>query len=85
MKVKYVNESSDTDKKYLEMGKKYEVDEVIIHSWNTTVYLKKFKNVGFNSVCFDDEFQEDLDNAIHYFWDNEHEDWYRDIFFRDFY
>lgn len=84
MRVKCVNINSDKDKKYLELNKNYEVDEVIIHSWNTTVYLKRFKNVGFCSSCFDDKFQEELDEAIDYFWENPDEDWYG-VFFRDFY
>lgn len=84
MKVKYINKDSTVDKEYLELNKEYEVNEVIIHDCHTTVYLKGFGYIGFNSCCFDENFREDLHNAISYFWNNPHEDWYGDIFFRDF-
>lgn len=36
----------------LVIGKTYEVDEVIVHSYHTRVYLKGFKD-WFNSVAFE--------------------------------
>lgn len=56
---------SNEECKELEIGKQYEVEEVVIHSWNTKVYLKNGK--GYNSCMFDDKFQKKLNEAIDVF------------------
>ena len=79
--VKLINEY---DKKYLELGKTYEVSQVIIHGWSTDVYLKGFEDcIGFNSCCFDDDFQKELDDAIEWF-DEYPDEWGYDIFIKDY-
>ena len=37
---------------YLKPKVVYTVDRIEVHSWHTTVYLKDFPGVGFNSVHF---------------------------------
>lgn len=44
----YDHEQEST-KKLLRPDSRYEVDNIIVHSWNTEVYLKGF-NMPFNSV-----------------------------------
>ena len=59
------------DKVYpeLEVGKEYEVVDVVIHSYLTSVYLENGKH--YNSVMFDNKFQKKLDKAIDTFNDDE--------------
>lgn len=46
----------------LEIGKEYEVVDVVIHSWSTDVYLENGKH--YNSSMFDNKFQKKLDKMI---------------------
>ena len=49
----------------LKVGKEYKVDEVVIHSYSTDVYLENGNY--YNSCMFDDEFQNKLDEVIDMF------------------
>lgn len=49
----------------LKVGEEYNVEEVVIHSYSTDVYLENGNY--YNSVMFDDEFQDKLDEAIDMF------------------
>lgn len=49
----------------LEIGKEYEVEEVIIHSYSTDVYLENGKH--YNSSMFDNKFRNKLDKVIDMF------------------
>lgn len=51
--------------KEIEIGKAYEVEEVVIMSYSTKVYLKNGQS--YNSVMFDNAFQKKLDKAIDIF------------------
>lgn len=84
MTVKCVRIDKDYDKNYLEKNKEYNACKVVIHSWSTTVFLSEFEGEGFSSCYFDNKFQEALDEAIHYFWEHEDEEYYG-VFVRDFY
>ena len=55
------------DKVYseLEVGKEYEVEEVIIHSSSTDVYLENGNN--YNSCMFDKKFRDRLHEVIDMF------------------
>jgi hypothetical protein len=37
----------------MQIGDKFKVNDIAIHSWNTDVYLDEFPNRNFNSVFFD--------------------------------
>lgn len=41
-------------KKYLEIGREYTVEKIVVHNWSTEIWLKEIPNVMFNSVFFDD-------------------------------
>ena len=41
-------------KKYLELGKEYTVEKTKVEGWSTSVWLKEFPNIRFNSVFFED-------------------------------
>ncbi len=44
----------NTDPKgLLEVGKKYEVEGIEVHSWHTKVFLTDFPGKQFNSIWFD--------------------------------
>lgn len=49
----------------LEVGKEYEVEEVVIHSWSTDVYLENGNY--YNSSMFDNKFQNKLHKVIDMF------------------
>jgi len=49
----------------LEVGKEYEVEEVVIHSWSTDVYLENGNY--YNSSMFDNKFQNKLSKVIDMF------------------
>ena len=55
------------DKVYseLEVGKEYKVEDVVIHSCSTDVYLENGKH--YNSSMFDDKFRNKLDKVIDMF------------------
>ena len=55
----------------LELNTYYEVETVYINGWSTDVYLTGF-DYPFNSVLFDDTFQEAWQEAINWF--NKHPD-----------
>lgn len=38
--------------KHLKFSNTYTVDETVIHTWSTDVYLKEVPGVAFNSVIF---------------------------------
>ncbi|MEB4780810.1 hypothetical protein P5G60_03345 [Paenibacillus jamilae] len=62
-KVRYMNRGGyDKDRewanKHLVKGQAYTIDQVEIHQSSTTVYLAEVPGHGFNSVCFDDVFEE---------------------------
>lgn len=55
--VKFTNpnagwDSGDFAKRYLELNKFYDVEDVIVYAWNTDVYLKDFEDTSFNSAHF---------------------------------
>lgn len=53
-------------KKYLELEKEYEIDHTNISGFHTSVYLKEFPNISFNSVSFEDVIeQSEEDNELH--------------------
>ena len=45
----------DINSPLLEVGKKYIVVNVDVHSWHTKVELEEFPNIVFNSVCFEEK------------------------------
>lgn len=45
----------DENSPMLEVGKKYTVVSICIHSWHTEIELEEFPGVAFNSVCFEEE------------------------------
>lgn len=45
-------------KKHLAVGGKYTVDYTEVHNWHTDVYLKEVPNVAFNSVHFQELYDE---------------------------
>ena len=45
---------NDDPRHVLVEGEKYVVERTEVHSWHTKVYLEDFKNLRFNSVCFED-------------------------------
>ena len=49
----------------LEVGKEYEVEKVIIHSWSTDVYLENGNY--YNSCMFDEKFKDKLHQVIDMF------------------
>lgn len=54
--VKFTNQGKTTINprdNVLEIGKKYELDRIEMHSWHTNIFLKDFPNNSFNSVDFD--------------------------------
>lgn len=38
----------------LEVGKEYTLEDIIVHSWHTIVYIEEFPDVEFNSVAFEE-------------------------------
>ena len=42
------------DRYLLEIGKRYHVTDVEVHSWHTDVRLEEFPDCVFNSVCFEE-------------------------------
>lgn len=38
----------------LEVGKEYTLEDIVVHSWHTIVYIKEFPDVEFNSVAFEE-------------------------------
>lgn len=38
----------------LEVGKEYTLEDIVVHSWHTIVYIKEFPDVKFNSVAFEE-------------------------------
>ena len=38
----------------LEIGKIYNMVDIIVHSWDTEIYLEEFPNIPFNSVVFEE-------------------------------
>lgn len=46
---------------YLTVGRRYQVDRVVVHDSVTDVYLKDYPGKGFNSVCFDLDIADDLE------------------------
>lgn len=38
----------------LEGGKEYTLEDIVVHSWHTIVYIKEFPDVEFNSVAFEE-------------------------------
>ena len=85
MTVKYVNKN-DCDKG-LTLGKEYEVVNCVVHGWSTDVILinDNGEEKWYNSVMFDDNFQNELQEAIEELRDEKYEvgDWY-DIYIKDF-
>lgn len=68
MKVKVktnVDPWNDKVHSELEVGKEYEVEEVIIHSYSTDVYLENGNH--YNSSMFDNKFRNKLDKVIDMF------------------
>lgn len=39
-------------KKYLNLEQEYTIENIIVGSWCTDIYLKEFPNIKFNSVQF---------------------------------
>lgn len=46
---------------YLTVGRRYQVDRVVVHDSVTDVYLKDYPGKGFNSACFDLDIADDLE------------------------
>ena len=42
----------------LEVGKEYTLEDIIVHSWHTIVYIEEFPDMEFNSVVFEEIDQE---------------------------
>lgn len=38
----------------LEIGKEYTLEDIIVHSWHTIVYIEEFPDMKFNSVAFEE-------------------------------
>ncbi|MEC0237734.1 hypothetical protein P4H71_25795 [Paenibacillus kribbensis] len=62
-KVRYMDRGGydkerEWDSKHLVKGQAYTIDRVEIHQSSTTVYLDEVPGRGFNSVCFNDVFEE---------------------------
>lgn len=38
----------------LEVGKEYTLEDIIVHSWHTIVYIEEFPDMEFNSVAFEE-------------------------------
>ncbi len=57
-----VDKWSDCEYTELEVGKEYEVIQVVISGWSTKVYLENGR--GYSSTLFDDKFQRALLRAI---------------------
>lgn len=38
----------------LEVGKEYTLEDIIVYSWHTIVYIEKFSDMEFNSVAFEE-------------------------------
>lgn len=55
-----VNWGSNADHRgLLKKGEIYDVYDIKVHSYHTEVYLAKYPNKPFNSVCFEDVETED--------------------------
>ena len=52
------NPDSEKARKYLTVGAEYTIEQTIVHSWFTDVFLEEFPNVSFNSVFFEDAVKE---------------------------
>lgn len=82
MIVKCVNNENYPE---LEIGKEYETHRVVIGGFHTEVFLEGVEWPA-SSVCFDDNFQNELTEAIEYFNKNykDYNNCYYGIFERDF-
>lgn len=38
----------------LEVGKEYTLEDIIVHSWYTIIYIEEFPDMEFNSVAFEE-------------------------------
>lgn len=38
----------------LGVGKEYTLEDIIVHSWHTIVYIEEFPDMEFNSVVFEE-------------------------------
>lgn len=43
----------EINKKHLKVGGEYIVKKMIVHNWNTEIFLKEFPGISFNSVQFE--------------------------------
>lgn len=59
----YESEQKRIKELNMQIGDKFIVNDIIIHSWNTDVYLNEFPGYSFNSVFFDfvDEYGKEID------------------------
>ena len=56
-------------KKYLEIGKEYEISYTEVYGFHTDVYLREFPEIRFNSANFEDVIpQDDKENEKHPDW-----------------
>ena len=38
----------------LEVGREYTLEDIVIHSWHTIIYIEEFPDMEFNSVAFEE-------------------------------
>lgn len=51
--------SNDDPRGVLTVGKAYTVLSTEVHSWHTKIELEEFPGLYFNSVCFDQEYDDE--------------------------